>query len=47
MIGPIEAMYCSLASVRGAVVKRSDEGSACLYSLIADISEAAGRRLHS
>ena len=46
-IGPIEAKYRSVAPVRGAVVGGFNEGSAGLYSLIADISAAAGRKVHS
>jgi hypothetical protein len=46
-VGPIEAKYLSVGPVRGAVVGGFGEGSAGLYGLIADISAAAGRKLHS
>jgi len=45
-IGPIESKYLSVAPVRGVVVGGFNEGSQGLYSLISDISAAAGRKAH-
>jgi len=43
----IEAKYRSVVPVRGAVVGGFGEGSAGLYSFIADMSAVAKRRVYS